>query len=121
MYSKICRYICLRKPFQTGIVPVESDCRYIEETLVASKRQALLRLQETHGRSRDPLLLSMDHIVLRRRLDAEPAGLDLYKMYSFSIEGYYVDLKMSASVVPFQDGVPSAFQKVTDHLLALPS
>lgn len=84
---------------------VECHCNYVEEAFHFSVWQNISPVEEGIGGFSKSFLLEYIHIVLWRSLYAFLAGLDLYKMYSFCIECYDIYLKMSASPVPFQNGV----------------
>ena len=93
------------------LAPFEGYCHHVEHAFHASVWRSFSALEVPSCRLDDVRLLCPVHVVLRRRLYAHTAGLDLYKMYSISSEGDYVDLEVSATPVPFEDLVSQPFQK----------
>jgi len=63
----------------------------------------------------------MVYIFLWRSLDAQPAGLYFYKMYSFCVEGNDINLQMTVSPVSFKYRMALAFKKAACDVLSLPA
>ena len=64
-------------------------------------------------------LLGPVHVVLRRCLYAQPAGLDLYKMYSISSNGDYVDFQVPTPPVPLKNLMSQTLQKCACDIFSL--
>ena len=92
---------------------------YVEHAFDTSVGRSLSTLEVSSCRLDYVRLLGSVHIVLRWSLYAQPAGLDLYKMYSIRTKGDYVDLLMSAAPVPFENLVSQPFQKRAGDILSL--
>ena len=97
---------------------MECHRNYVEEALHVSGRKRLRPVEEGIGCFCESFLLECIHIVLRRRLYAFLAGLDLYKMYSFCIECYDIYLKMSAAPVSFKDDVSVLLQPFASDIFS---
>ena len=91
---------------------------YVEHAFHASVWRSLSALEVSSCRLDDVSLLGPIHIVLRWRLYAHPAGLDLYKMYSIDGKGNDVDFQMPASPVSFQDCVSHTLKQAARNILA---
>ena len=102
-------------------IPAECYRRNIKKAFVIAIRQSFPCFKEVCGGFNYSCLLQTVNILLWRSLDVQSAGLDLYKMYSFLIEGYNVYLKMSASPVPFKYSVSVPLQEVAHYLFAFPA
>ena len=107
------------KPFGLMLIALKSYGHYIEHTFHASVGRSLAAPEVSACGLYDVRLLGPVHVVLWRRLYAQPAGLDLYKMYSIRTKGYYVDLEVSATPVPFENLMSQAFQKRTCDIFSL--
>ena len=75
---------------------------YVEKAFHVCIGQCFSPVEESVCGFCQSFLFCRIHVVLRRSLYAFLAGLHLYKMYSFRIECYDIDFKMSAAPVPFQ-------------------
>ena len=107
------------KPFGLMLIAFKSYGHYVKHAFHASVGRSLAASEVSACGLDDVRLLGTVHIVLRRRLYAEAAGLDLYKMYSIRTKGYYVDLEVSATPVPFENLMSQAFQKRTCDIFSL--
>ena len=94
-------------------------CHYVEHYLHASVGSSFPAFEVPACGLDDIRLLGAVHIVLRRSLYVQAAGLDLYKMYSIRTDGYYVYLQMSAPPVPLQNLMSQTFQKRTCDVFSL--
>ena len=112
------RNICLWEPFGPESPAFKGHSYDVEHTFVASVRKSLCRPQERCRCLYRATLFYPADIVLRRSLYAEFAGLDLNEMYAFMIEGYYVDLKMSASPVAFQYDMAHFHEQAACYIFA---
>ena len=101
------------------LIAFKSYGHYVEHAFHASVGRSLAAPEVSACGLDDVCLLGSVHIVLRRRLYAEAAGLDLYKMYSISSKGDNVDFKMSAPPVPLKNLMSQTLQKCTCDILAL--
>ena len=91
----------MRKVLYPHMFINQCDSHYVKLAVLASEGLSFPALEKSPCCLCDPMLLSSVHIFLRRSLDAFPAGLDLYKMYSIRIDGNDIDFKMARSPVPF--------------------
>ncbi len=107
------------KPFGLMLTALKSYGHYIKHAFHTSVGRSLAALEVSSCRLDDVSLLGPIHIVLRRGLYAQPAGLDLYKMYSIRTKGDYVDLEVSATPVPFENLMSQACQKRTCDIFSL--
>ena len=107
------------KPFGLMLTALKSYGHYIEHAFHASVGRSLAASEVSACGLDDVRLLGTVHIVLWRRLYAEAAGLDLYKMYSISSNGDNVDFQMSAPPVPLKDLMSQTLQKCACDILAL--
>ena len=96
----------MRKVLYPHMFINQCDSHYVKLAVPASEGLSFPALEESPCCLCDPMLLFSVHIFLRRSLDAFPAGLDLYKMYSIRIDGNDIDFKMARSPVPFDYCMP---------------
>ena len=107
------------KPFGLMLIAFKSYGHYVEHAFHASVGRSLAA-SEVSACGLDYIrLLGTVHIVLRRCLYAQAAGLDLYKMYSIGSKGDNVDFQMSAPPVPLKNLVSQHFQKRTCDIFSL--
>ena len=118
LFSHIYRYKRLWKPGNLIGLPDKSDCRDIEHALMISIRHALPASEKSLCCQDNLLLLLPVYTVLWRGLNALPAALYLYKMYTLRIIGYNVYLKMPAPPVPFQNRMPLTAKEIANSLLS---
>lgn len=107
------------KPFGLMLIAFKSYGHYVEHAFHASVGRSLAASEVSACGLDDVRLLGTVHIVLRRRLYAAAAGLDLYKMYSISSKGDNVDFQMSAPPVPLKNLMSQTLQKCACDILAL--
>ena len=107
------------KPFGLMLIAFKSYGQYVKHAFHASVGRPLAAPEVSACGFDDVRLLGTVHIVLRRRLYAEAAGLDLYKMYSLSSKGDNVDFQMSAPPVPLKNLMSQTLQKCACDILAL--
>ena len=107
------------KPFGLMLIALKSYGHYIEHAFHASIGRSLAAPEVSACGLYDVRLLGTVHIVLRRCLYAEPAGLDLYKMYSISSKGDDVDFQMPTAPVPFENLMSQGLQKRTCDIFSL--
>ena len=107
------------KPFDLMLIALKSYGHYIEHAFHASVGRSLAASEVSACGLDDVRLLGPVHVVLWRRLYAQPAGLDLYKMYSISSNGDYVDFQMSAPPVPLKNLMSQTLQKRTCDIFSL--
>ena len=101
------------------LIALKSYGHYIEHAFHASVGRPLAAPEVSACGLDYVRLLGPVHVVLWRRLYAQPAGLDLYKMYSISSKGNDVDFQMSATPVPFENPVSQSLQKSTCDIFSL--
>lgn len=107
------------KPFGLMFIALKSYGHYIEHTFHASVGRSLAAPEVSACGLYDVRLLGPVHVVLWRRLYAQAAGLDFYKMYSIGSKGDYVDFQMSAPPVPFKNLMSQRLQKRTCDIFSL--
>ena len=107
------------KPFGLMLIAFKSYGHYVKHAFHASVGRSLAASEVSACGLGDVRLLGTVHIVLRRRLYAEPAGLDFYKMYSISSKGDNVDFQMPTPPVPFKNLMSQRLQKRTCDIFSL--
>ena len=107
------------KPFGLMLIAFKSYGHYVKHAFHASVGRSLTAPEVSACCLDDVRLLGPVHVVLWRCLYAQPAGLDLYKMYSISSKGDNVDFQMSASPVPLKNLMSQTLQKCACDILAL--
>ena len=107
------------KPFGLMLIALKSYGHHIEHAFHASVGRPLAAPEVSACGLDYVCLLGPVHVVLRRRLYAQPAGLDLYKMYSIGSKGDYVDFQMSAPPVPLKNLMSQTLQKRTCDIFSL--
>ena len=118
-FLKVYRYVGLFKKLDICFISPEGYGDYIEHAFQTCVRKSLTRPQVGLCGLGYASLLHDVHIVLWRGLNAVPAGLDFYKMYSSRIGGNYVYFKMSVPPVPFQNQMSPGFQHAAGKIFPL--
>ena len=111
----------MRHPFGNIFLSAKSYSHYIEYTFMAAIWFSSSTPEKTLGCTDNPLLLFPVHTFLRWCLHVFAAGLHLYKMYSIHRKRDYIDFKMAAAPISFQDSVTHSFEQSACNIFSFSS